>query len=183
MQKIGMFSIVEGLDIIPLTILKTSEIKIKEIDRNRDVAKISFFKKPLVVEQKNISNEPSIFQESNLNREIKISELNISKDIVVDVVGYSKGKGFCGVIKKYNFAMNRKSHGVSLAHRSRGSCGSCKPNRVRKNTKMSGRHGNKKTTVKNLKILNIIDSKNTIAIKGSIPGCNGSLVFVKLNKK
>ena len=98
----------------------------------------------------------------------------------VDVTGTSKGKGYAGVIKRHNFAMQDATHGNSLAHRAHGSIGQCQtPGRVWKGKKMSGHMGNQKKTVQGLKIVDMDIENNVIYIKGAIPGFNGSQVKIK----
>ena len=99
----------------------------------------------------------------------------------VDVVGASLGKGFAGVMKRHNFHGLRASHGVSLAHRSQGSTGQCQdPGRVFKGKKMAGHLGNARTTVQNLKILSIDQSRSLLIVKGNnVPGFVGSLVYIR----
>ena len=98
----------------------------------------------------------------------------------VDVTGISKGKGYAGVIKRHNFAMQDATHGNSLAHRAHGSIGQCQtPGRVWKGKKMSGHMGHEQKTVQSLKIVDMDIENNVIYIKGAIPGFNGSEVKIK----
>ena len=102
----------------------------------------------------------------------------------VDVTGTSKGKGYAGVIKRHNFAMQDATHGNSLAHRAHGSIGQCQtPGRVWKGKKMSGHMGNVKKTVQSLKIVDMDVENNVIYIKGAVPGFNGSEVKIKPSNK
>jgi len=97
----------------------------------------------------------------------------------VKVTGYSKGKGFSGVIKRHNFHRGRMSHG-SHSHRIPGSVGMCAtPAKIVKGKKMPGRMGNCKVTSTGLEIVDIIEDQNLILIKGSVPGAKGNLVFIK----
>ncbi len=96
----------------------------------------------------------------------------------VDVTGISKGKGFAGVIKRYNFSGGPATHG-SRFHRTLGSVGSRKPKRVFKGKRMPGRMGGEKVTVQNLEVEKIIPDKNLILIKGAVPGARGGLIFIK----
>lgn len=101
----------------------------------------------------------------------------------VDVTGTSKGRGFAGVIKRWDFRGGPGSHG-STRHRAPGSIGqSSFPSRVFKGMKMAGRMGNKKVTVQNLKIVKLDPSKNLLVVKGAIAGRNGGLVIVRKAKK
>ena len=99
----------------------------------------------------------------------------------IDVSGVTTGKGFAGVMKRHNFRGLEASHGVSISHRSHGSTGQRQdPGKVFKGKKMAGHMGVDKITVKNLEILIIDKEKNTVAIKGAIPGTNGSDVLLKI---
>jgi len=101
------------------------------------------------------------------------------KDIV-DVTANTKGRGYAGVIKRWNFARGTMSHGNSRAHRAPGSLGAnSDPSRVFKNKKMSGHYGNEQVTIQNLAIVGVDKDKNCILIKGGIPGPNGALVVIK----
>ncbi len=97
----------------------------------------------------------------------------------VDVVGTSKGRGFTGVLKRHNFSGTKASHGVHEYFRHGGSIGSnTYPAHVFKNKKMPGQHGNKRVTLQNLKLVEVIADEGLLLIKGSIPGPNGGLVQV-----
>jgi len=97
----------------------------------------------------------------------------------VDVTGTSKGKGFQGVIKRYNFRMQDATHGNSLSHRAPGSIGQCQtPGRVWKGKKMAGQMGNVKVTTQGLEIARVDADNNLILIKGAVPGATGSDVII-----
>ncbi len=105
----------------------------------------------------------------------------------IDVRGKSIGKGFAGVIKRYNFSMQDATHGNSLSHRAPGSIGQCQtPGRVVKGKKMSGHMGDERVTTQNLEIVKIDTDKSVVLIKGAIPGAkNGDIVItpaIKTNK-
>ena len=98
----------------------------------------------------------------------------------VDVTGTSKGKGYAGVIKRWNFGRLKMSHGVGPVKRHGGSLGaSSTPSRVMKGKKMAGHLGAERVTVLNLDIVKIDAEKNIIAIKGAVPGPKGSIVMIK----
>jgi large subunit ribosomal protein L3 len=101
----------------------------------------------------------------------------------VDVIGVTKGKGFSGVMKRYNFKGQPASHG-SMMHRRTGSIG-CRltPGLVWKNQKMPGRHGFDQRTVQNLKVIQSRPEDGVLLISGAIPGPNGSYVMVRAAKK
>tara|TARA_B110000305_G_C19431833_1_gene636614 strand:+ start:732 stop:1370 length:639 start_codon:yes stop_codon:yes gene_type:complete len=97
----------------------------------------------------------------------------------VDVIGTTKGKGFQGVMKRYNFKGGPASHG-SMFHRRGGSYGLCQwPGRIFKNKKMPGRMGGVQRTIQNLEVVKIIADKNIILVKGSFPGSKGSVIRIR----
>ncbi|WLQ13795.1 50S ribosomal protein L3 [Hahella aquimaris] len=98
----------------------------------------------------------------------------------VDVSGRSKGKGFAGVIKRWNFSTQDATHGNSLSHRAPGSIGQNQsPGRVFKGKKMAGQMGNKNVTVQTLKIVRVDEEKGLLLIKGAVPGATGADVVIK----
>ncbi len=98
---------------------------------------------------------------------------------VINVTGISKGKGFAGVMKRWNFKGGPASHG-SHFHRSPGSIGQAAyPSRVFKGMKMAGRMGGKQVTVRNLEVTEVLEGKNALLIKGAVPGSRGSLLIIK----
>lgn len=102
----------------------------------------------------------------------------------VDVSGTSKGKGYAGVIKRWNFRRLKESHGSGPVARHGGSIGSCSdPSRVFKGRKMAGHLGAEKVTVQNLTVAKIDAENNLIAIKGAIPGPNKGLVVIRESVK
>lgn len=98
----------------------------------------------------------------------------------VDVTGVSKGKGFQGVVKRWNFATQDATHGNSLSHRAPGSIGQNQtPGRVFKGKKMSGHMGAERVTVQNLEVVRIDAERNLLLIKGAVPGAPGGDVIVR----
>lgn len=97
----------------------------------------------------------------------------------VDVAGTSKGKGFAGVIKRWNFSSQRMTHGNSLSHRAPGSIGQNQsPGKVFKGKKMAGQLGNKRITTQSLELVRVDAENNLLLIKGAVPGATGSDVIV-----
>ncbi|MCI8650021.1 MAG: 50S ribosomal protein L3 [Anaerotruncus sp.] len=97
----------------------------------------------------------------------------------VDVVGTSKGKGYAGTIKRYNFGRLKETHGSGPVARHQGSMGACSdPSRVFKGKKMPGHLGAERVTVQNLEIVKVDAENNLIAIKGAIPGPKGGVVCI-----
>jgi len=97
----------------------------------------------------------------------------------IDVVGQSIGKGFAGVVKRYNFRTQDATHGNSLSHRAPGSIGHCQtPGRVFKGKKMTGHMGAARTTTQNLEVVRVDAERNLLLVKGSVPGAKGGDVIV-----
>lgn len=97
----------------------------------------------------------------------------------VKVVGTSKGKGFAGVIKRWNFGGGRASHG-SRSHRIPGAVGQCAwPARIFKGKKMPGRLGGQRVTIPRVKVLEVRPEQNLVFLKGPIPGANGGIVLIR----
>lgn len=114
----------------------------------------------------------------NLGKQVSIE--NFAASTIVDVSAVSKGKGFAGVMKRYNFAGGPAAHG-SMFHRRPGSSGNrCTPARVFKNKKMPGHMGAEKVTVQNLQVVEVNEEKGYLLIKGSVPGSKSG--FVKISK-
>jgi large subunit ribosomal protein L3 len=110
-------------------------------------------------------------------QEISVEQFAIGD--LVDVIGTSKGKGFAGTIKRYNFHRGPMSHG-SMNHRAPGSIGaSAYPSRVVKGKKLPGRMGNARVTMKNLEVVDVRPEENLLLVKGAIPGPNQGLVLIQ----
>lgn len=111
------------------------------------------------------------------------AELNVElfNDVKkVDVTGTSKGKGFQGAVKRWNFSTQDATHGNSLSHRAPGSIGQCQtPGRVFKGKKMAGHMGAERVTTQNLEIVRVDAERNLLLIKGAVPGSTGGNVIVK----
>jgi large subunit ribosomal protein L3 len=106
----------------------------------------------------------------------------------VDVIGMIKGRGTAGVMKQHNFSGLRASHGVQRHHRAGGSIGSHATDRgnsgkIKKGKKMSGRWGNERVTVRNLKVVKIDEPNNVILVYGAVPGPNGGHIMIRKTKK
>ncbi len=118
-------------------------------------------------------------EEYNLGDEITVEFFNDAP--YVDVVGTSKGKGFAGVVKRHGFGgVGQATHGQDDRQRKPGSIGACAtPSRVYKNLPMAGQMGNVQVTTHNLQVIKIIPEHNLLLVKGSVPGCKGSIVIIK----
>jgi len=110
-------------------------------------------------------------------------ELNVSlfeAGQLIDVTGSSKGKGFQGAVKRWNFRTQDATHGNSLSHRAPGPIGQCQtPGRVFKGKKMAGHMGAERKTVQSLEVVRVDAERNLLLVKGGVPGAPGSQVIVR----
>ena len=185
---------------LPVSVLKVdtnyiSQIKTKQSDgydsiqlstkeqkeKNQTKSKIGHFSKNNLSLKKHIKEfrlDESELDGLELGKEFDVNIFEEGQ--LVDVSGISKGKGFAGTVKRWNFATQDATHGNSLAHRKPGSIGQCQtPGRVWKGKKMAGHMGNVKKTVQNLKVVKVDEENNLLLVQGAIPGFNGSSVIIK----
>ncbi|MBD3300271.1 MAG: 50S ribosomal protein L3 [Candidatus Moranbacteria bacterium] len=118
-------------------------------------------------------------EDENLKQGKKIDVTFFKEGDKIKVTGKSKGKGFQGVVKRHGFSGGQKTHGHRHDLRRSGSIGSAFPQHVMKGKKMAGRMGNDQTTIKNLEVIGISKEEKSLLIKGALPGCVGSIVFIK----
>ncbi|WP_372377749.1 50S ribosomal protein L3 [Vibrio natriegens] len=117
-------------------------------------------------------------EEFEVGSELTVELFNETKK--VDVTGTSKGKGFQGAVKRWNFRTQDMTHGNSLSHRAPASIGQCQtPGRVFKGKKMAGHMGAERVTTQNLEIVRVDAERNLLLIKGAVPGATGGNVIVK----
>jgi large subunit ribosomal protein L3 len=119
----------------------------------------------------------------------EVAELNVGDELtverfeagqIVDVTGQSKGKGFQGGVKRWNFSTQDATHGNSLSHRAPGSIGQCQtPGRVWKGKKMAGHMGAERVTTQNLEVVRVDAESNLILVKGALPGATGGELIIK----
>lgn len=126
--------------------------------------------------------KPDNPEKYEVGKSVTVADI-LEKGDLVNVTGISKGKGFAGVIKRHGFAGGPASHG-SRFHRAPGAIGACAtPSRTFKNMKMPGQMGNKRVTMKNLEVVEVLAEKNVLLIKGAVPGWNtGVLTITKIKK-
>ncbi|QJC32536.1 50S ribosomal protein L3 [Enterobacteriaceae endosymbiont of Donacia dentata] len=200
-KKMGMTRIFTDTGIsIPITVIQFENIRITQIknvlnDGYNAIQMTTGFKKTSRINKSEIGHFAKAKTEAGyILWEYRISnneknkfyvgqKLNIDifkKIAKVDITGISKGKGFSGTVKRWNFKTQDASHGNSLSHRVPGSIGQNQtPGKVFKGKKMAGQLGNKKITIQNLHIVKINLIKNLMLIKGAVPGYTGSNVVVK----
>ena len=198
-KKIGMTQIFDEVgNVIPVTIIESgpcyvAQKKTKEAD-GYDAVQLAFGE----IREK-LVNKPAAghFKKAgtSVKRHLKefrlenTAEMNVG-DVVavdtfaagdkVDVTGNTKGHGYSGVVKRWNFKIKRMTHGGGPVHRHGGSLGqNSTPSRIYKNKKMAGQYGNEQVTVLNLEVVKVDTEKNLIAVKGAVPGARGSIVFIR----
>ncbi len=187
-EKIGMSRTI-SVPSIPVTLLKVKDAKVCEmVGENRAIVAYSFGKKrnkAIEGQQKKYGLEPHFNRFVTLkvaNTEVgdlDVSPLENAKRVKVSF--NSKGRGFSGVVKRWNFAGGPDSHG-SRFHRAPGSVGMCEwPGRIMPGQKMPGQYGNKKVTVQN-EVVSFDPQNKILVLKGSIPGPNGALGRVRIVK-
>ena len=197
-KKIGMTSVfgADGKN-VPCTVIEcgpcvVTQIKTVEKDgysavqvgfqdvkeKNVSAPLLGHFKKAGVTPKRHLA-EFVYEQELNLGEAVTV-ELFGENDFV-DVVGISKGKGFQGVVKRHGFGgVGQSTHGQDDRLRKPGSIGACSyPAKVFKGLRMGGQMGGKRVTTQNLKVIKVIPEHNLLLVKGSVPGCTGSIVIVE----
>lgn len=116
----------------------------------------------------------------NLGDELKADLFKVGEK--VKITGFSKGRGFTGVVKRWGFSGGCDAHG-SKFHRKGGAIGqNVHPGKVWRGKRMAGRYGNEQVTVKNLEVVKIYPEKNLLLVKGAIPGAAGGVVYIKRSK-
>lgn len=198
-QKLGMTRLfTEAGEHVPVTVLKVEAcqvVGVKTAERDGYTAVQLGVGRPKV---KNLSKaERGHFAKAKVEPKSKLVEFRVSADALlevgaelsaahflagqfVDVTGTTIGKGFAGVMKRWNFRGLRATHGVSVSHRSHGSTGNRQdPGRVFKGKKMAGHLGHERVTTQNIKVVSTDAERGLILVKGAVPGPEGSFVLVR----
>lgn len=196
-KKLGMTQIFSenGL-VVPVTVVEAgpcyvTQVKTKDND-GYDAVQVAYgdtrenlVNRPRLGQFKKAEVAPKKYlKEFKLEGEYKLGD-TIKCDVfaegdLVDVSGRTKGHGYSGTIKRWNFHRHRMTHGNGPVHRHVGSIGAnTYPGKVFKGKKMSGRYGNEAVTIQNLKVVKVDIDRNILLIKGAIPGPKGSLVAIK----
>ena len=200
-KKIGMTQVfTKDGKLIPVTVI---EVEPNVVTQIKTVEKDGYNAIQLATDtvREKISNKPAMGHTKKANttpkrflreiRGVNVDEYTLGQTIgvdvfeageIVDVTGTSKGKGFQGVIKRYNQSRGPMGHG-SQYHRGVGSMGTLRPMRVFKGKKLPGHMGNETVTIQNLEIVAVDVEENVILIKGNIPGPKNSFVVIKSSVK
>ncbi len=202
-RKLGMTRIFnENNEVVPVTVIhaypcRIGQVKTIQTDGYNAVQlcfgerKLKNATKPLIghLKKHNIHVLPEVIREVRVSAtegitpgsEVKVSIFSVNE--LVDVQGYTKGKGFAGVVKRWGFGGGPRTHGQSDRLRAPGSIGSQRPQRVPKGRKMAGHLGNELVTIKNLQVVKIDEVNNLLFIKGAVPGNKNSIVLIKKTGK
>jgi len=198
-KKLGMTRIFkdDGTH-VPVTVLHLDDVRVvstrtKDVD-GYDAVQLGFGK----AKPKNVSKpQKGHFAKAKVEPAKKLVEFRVAADAllepgavispshfsvgqIVDVAGVTKGKGFQGGMKRWNFAGLEASHGVSISHRSLGSTGNRQdPGKTFKNKKMAGHMGQDRVTTLNLTVAGIDEARNLVLIHGAVPGNKGDYVYVR----
>ncbi len=198
-KKIGMTSVfsVEGKN-IPCTVIEAGPCAVSQIrtlekdgyeavqlgfldkkEKHATKPEIGHFKKAGTAPKKKVAEFDSFGGDVKLGDIITVELLEPSD--FIDITGYSKGKGFQGVVRRHGFGgVGESTHGQHNRLRAPGSVGaSSYPSRVFKGMRMAGRHGGIKVTVQNIEVLKVIPENNLVIVKGSVPGPNGSYLILE----
>jgi large subunit ribosomal protein L3 len=202
-RKVGMTRIYnEDGSATPVTVLemtpnKVSQVKSLEVDGYTAIQLVAGSKKASRVNKAQAGHFSKANTEAGSqiceSRVDNIEDYELGSEItvsifenvqLVDVTGTSKGKGYAGVLKRYNFAGKDATHGNSINHRTPGSIGQNQtPGRVFKGKKMTGHMGDVRTTTQNLKVVRIDLEKNLLLVQGAVPGSTGGDISVKIAVK
>lgn len=203
-RKIGMIqSFLEDGKVIPITVIEAQpNVVLENKTQEKDgyvATKVGFvegeekkFNKPQLGQFKKLNSKPykhvKEFRDVsgyNIGDKIDVSTFTIGD--LVDVQAITKGKGFTGAIKRWNFKVGPLGHGAGYPHRYQGSIsfgrGGSQGQRVPKGQRMSGHYGHELVTIANLTVVNLEVEKNLILIKGSVPGPVNSVVLIKTTSK
>jgi large subunit ribosomal protein L3 len=198
-QKVGMTRIfTEAGEQVGVTVLKLDNC---QVVAQRTDEKNGYTAVQLGVGLRKVKNTPKAlrghFARAEVEPKRKVAEFRVSPDSLievgaeltadhfvvgqfVDVTGTSKGKGFQGVMKRYNFHGGRATHGNSLSHRVAGSTGQRQdPGKVFKGKKMAGHMGDERVTTQNLKVVKTDVPRGLIMVEGAVPGARGGWIYVR----
>ena len=181
----------EGL-VVPATIVSAGPLKVTQVKSDEkdgyNALQVGYGER----NEKNINNAQKKMGVFEVVREFRNAEgLNVGDIVdvssfevgdVIEVSAVSKGKGFQGGVKRYNFKGGRRSHGNKHAERQPGSIGATGPQRVFKGKRMAGRMGADRVTVKNLTVLAVDKDANELYVSGAVPGHRGTLVEIRTPK-
>jgi large subunit ribosomal protein L3 len=184
-RKVGMTRVIQDDgQMVPVTVISVpnsiiTQVKTEEKDGyNAVVLGFEALKKPTKAKKFRLMREFKTESggEYEVGKELGLDLLDEVER--VSLTGVSKGKGFAGVIKRWNFSRGPETHG-SRHHREPGSVGACAaPGKIAKGKKLPGRHGNKTVTLHKVAVVTLDKEKRLLAIKGAVAGANGGVVYI-----
>jgi large subunit ribosomal protein L3 len=198
-KKLGMTRLFkEDGTHVPVTVLHMDEVRVTAVKRVETDGYAAVQLGWGMAKPKNVSKaNKGHFAKAKVEPALKLTEFRVAEDAVlepgqvlspshfsigqkIDVAGTSKGKGFAGGMKRWNFAGLEASHGVSISHRSLGSTGNRQdPGKTFKNKKMAGHLGSERITTLNLEIAGVDVERGLLMVRGAVPGSKGSYVMVR----
>ena len=198
-QKVGMTRVfTDAGEHVPVTVLKLDQCQVVAHRTKEKNGYVALQVGSGLAKVKNVSKaERGRFAIAKVEPKRKVAEFRVSEDAVipvgaeitadhfvvgqfVDVTGTSKGKGFAGGMKRWNFAGMRASHGVSVSHRAIGSTGGRQdPGKTFKGKKMPGHLGVERVTTQNLRVVQTDPERGLILVEGAVPGSDGGWIFVR----
>jgi len=199
-RKVGMTQIFKDNKAIPVTVIKAGPcvvVQKKTVETDGyNALQLGFeeipekkVNKPLLGHFKKFGVKPfrilKEFRVENVDEFEIGQEINVSmfeEGDIVDVTGWSKGRGFAGAMKRWGFRGGPKSHG-SKFHRQLGSVGQhTEPAKIWKGKKMPGRYGNERVTIRNLEVVEVDTENNLLVVRGGVPGARGGLLLIRSAK-
>ncbi|MGB9614792.1 MAG: 50S ribosomal protein L3 [Fervidobacterium sp.] len=196
-RKVGMTRLWKDDKVIPVTVLKAGPcvvVQKKTVEKDGyNAVQVGFEE---ISEKKLTKPMLGVFKKANVRpmrvlkefRVENVDEYSVGQEITVaifqegdkiDITGWSKGRGYSGAMKRWNFQGGPKAHGAKF-HRELGSVGQhTEPARIFKGKRMPGRYGNERITVLNSEVVKIDTENNLLAVKGGVPGARGSLVLIR----
>ena len=189
-KKLNMTQFWKGDAVVPVTLIEAlpntiTLVRKKEKD-GYEAVQVSLGKK-----KKEFRNKKSASARATADKPVAWDGVNVGDKIdvavfkegdLVNVSGFSKGRGFQGVVKRHGFSGGPKTHGQKNRLRAPGSIGSTAPQKVFPGRRMAGRMGNERVTLKNLEVAGVDTEKNILMIKGAVPGARGSLLEIRSTK-
>lgn len=161
--------------VIPVTVIEAGPVKVTQVKTKEkdgyDAVQIEY------------GNRRREFRrDADFERGAEINVGVFQPGDIVNIAGATKGRGFQGVVKRHGFKGAPKTHGTKHAHREPGSIGAVWPQRVIKGTRMGGRMGGGRVTVRNLEVVKVDPGANKLYVKGGVPGARGTLLEIRENK-
>lgn len=172
---------------VPVTLIEAGPCVVTQIKNQAkdkyDAVQLGFLTKAKHVKKTEKGKEFKYLKEFEASPELKVGDTidvsSFQEGERVKIAGIAKGKGFQGGVKRWGFHGRNRTHGTKHEERTIGATGSARPQRVTKGRKMPGRTGGRRITVRDLQIVKIDKENNVLAIKGALPGREGTLLEIR----